>query len=119
MTRNVQDVKLALHLIMDKLMGNNQEPFSTEEIEILVFAFESNILFDNVAHKFLHSLKALLEIEEAIAMTAIHAEIEQGEDPEQNSQEDLITERSNKVKAILQTVFKENIFHDMRIRFGV
>ena len=65
MTRTVQDVKFALHTIMDKLVGNHLEPFSTEEIEILIFAFESNILFDNVAHKFLRSLKGLPEIHEA------------------------------------------------------
>ncbi|WP_340029044.1 hypothetical protein MHB71_05585 [Paenibacillus sp. FSL H7-0940] len=115
MTRTVQDVKFALHTIMDKLVGNHSEPFSTEEIEILIFAFESNILFDNVAHKFLPSLKGLPEIHEA----ASGVETEDGAgDKEQSYQENLITERSDMVKSILLTVLKENIFHEMKIRFG-
>ena len=113
MTRTVQDVKFALHTIMDKLVGNNSEPFNTEEIEVLIFAFESHILFDNVAHKFLSSLKGLPEVHEA----DMGLEDKSGE--EQSYQENLIKERSDMVKAILLTVFKEHIFHDMRIRFGV
>lgn len=113
MTRTVQDVKFALHTIMDKLVGNNSDPFNTEEIEVLIYAFESHILFDNVAHKFLSSLKGLPEIHEA----AMELEDKAGEE-EQSYQENLIKERSDMVKAILLTVFKEHIFHDMRIRFG-
>ncbi|UPK41980.1 hypothetical protein [Paenibacillus pabuli] len=102
---------------MDKLVGNDSEPFNTEEIEVLIFAFESNILFDNVAHKFLSSLKGLPEIHEA-AISDMKLEDKAGEE-EQSYQENLIKERSDMVKAILLTVFKENIFHDMKIRFGV
>lgn len=116
MTRTVQDVKFALHTIMDKLVGNHSEPFSTEEIEILIFAFESNILFDNVAHKFLPSLKGLPEIHEA-AVSGVESE-DGAEDKEQSYQENLITERSDMLKSILLTVLKENIFHEMKIRFG-
>lgn len=39
-------------------------------------------------------------------------------DKEQSYQENLITERSDMVKSILLTVLKENIFHEMKIRFG-
>jgi hypothetical protein len=99
---------------MDKLVGNNSEPFITEEIEVLIFAFESHILFDNVAHKFLSSLKGLPEVHEA-AITGL--EDKSGEE-EQSYQENLIKERSDMVKAILLTVFKEHIFHDMKIRLG-
>ncbi|WP_419889295.1 hypothetical protein [Paenibacillus xylanexedens] len=115
MTRTVQDVKFALHTIMDKLVWNHSEPFSTEEIEILIFAFESNILFDNVAHKFLPSLKGLPEIHEA----ASGVETEDGAgDKEQSYQENLITERSDMVKTVLFAVIKEHIFRDMSLRFG-
>lgn len=113
MARTVQDVKFALHTIMDKLVGNHSEPFNTEEIEILIFAFESNILFDNVAHKFLSSLKGLPEVHEA----DMELEDKAGEE-EQSYPENLIKERSDMVKAILLTVVKENIFHDMKIRLG-
>lgn len=116
MTRTVQDVKFALHTIMDKLVGNHSEPFSTEEIEILIFAFESNILFDNVAHKFLPSLKGLPEIHEADS-SGVDSEDEASEQ-EQSYQENLITERSNMVKTVLFTVIKEHIFRDMSLRFG-
>ncbi|MNW59930.1 hypothetical protein D3C74_378850 [compost metagenome] len=116
MTRTVQDVKFALHTIMDKLVGNHSEPYSTEEIEILIFAFESNILFDNVAHKFLPSLKGLPEIHEAAA-SGLETEHGVG-DKEQSYQENLINERSDMVKSILLTALKENIFHEMKIRFG-
>ncbi|MDQ0719386.1 hypothetical protein QF049_000647 [Paenibacillus sp. W4I10] len=116
MTMTVQDVKFALHTILDKLVGNHLEPFSTEEIEILIFAFESNILFDNVAHKFLPSLKGLPEIYEA-ASSGVESEDEAG-DKEQSYHENLITERSDMVKTVLLTVLKENIFHEMKIRFG-
>ncbi|MGN7413714.1 hypothetical protein [Paenibacillus sp. SAF-068] len=112
----MQDVKFALHTIMDKLVGNHSEPFSTEDIEILIFAFESNILFDNVAHKFLPSLKGLPEIHEAAA-GGVETEDGVG-DKEQSYYEDLITERSDMVKTVLFTALKENIFHEMKIRFG-
>ncbi|WP_340013607.1 hypothetical protein [Paenibacillus sp. FSL K6-1318] len=101
---------------MDKLVGNHSEPFSTEEIEILIFAFESNILFDNVAHKFLPSLKGLPEIHEADS-SGVDSEDEASEQ-EQSYQENLITERSNMVKTVLFTVIKEHIFRDMSLRFG-
>ncbi|WP_339235317.1 hypothetical protein MKX40_19715 [Paenibacillus sp. FSL R5-0517] len=116
MTRTVQDVKFALHTIMDKLVGNHSEPYSTEEIEILIFAFESNILFDNVAHKFLPSLKGLPEIHEAAA-SGLETEHGVG-DKEQSYQENLINERSDMVKTVLFTVIKEHIFRDMSLRFG-
>lgn len=115
MTRTVQDVKFALHTIMDKLVGNHSEPYSTEEIEILIFAFESNILFDNVAHKFLPSLKGLPEIQEAAS--GVKSEGEAG-DKVQSYHENLITERSDMVKTILFAVIKEHIFRDMSLRFG-
>ncbi|WFR60394.1 hypothetical protein P9222_17415 [Paenibacillus amylolyticus] len=109
-------MKFALHTIMDKLVGNHSEPFSTEDIEILIFAFESNILFDNVAHKFLPSLKGLPGIHET-AVKGVETEGGAG-GREQSYQENLITERSEMVKSILLTALKENIFHEMKIRFG-
>ncbi|WFA86185.1 hypothetical protein [Paenibacillus amylolyticus] len=101
---------------MDKLVGNHLEPFSTEEIEILIFAFESNILFDNVAHKFLPSLKGLPKIYEAVA-SGVESEDEVGE-REQFYDDNLITERSDMVKTVLFAVIKEHIFRDMSLRFG-
>ncbi len=115
MTRTVQDVKFALHTIMDKLVGNHLEPFSTEEIEILIFAFESNILFDNVAHKFLPSLKGLPEIHEVASGVELENEVRE---KEQSYQENLIRERSDMVKTVLFAVIKEHIFRDMSLRFG-
>ncbi|WP_315373146.1 hypothetical protein [Paenibacillus xylanexedens] len=111
----MQDVKFALHTIMDKLVGNHLEPFSTEEIEILIFAFESNILFDNVAHKFLPSLKGLPEIHEVASGVELENEVRE---KEQSYQENLIRERSDMVKTVLFAVIKEHIFRDMSLRFG-
>ncbi|MDK8192536.1 hypothetical protein QP794_20835 [Paenibacillus sp. UMB7766-LJ446] len=99
---------------MDKLVGNNSEPFNTEEIEVLIFAFESHILFDNVAHKFLSSLKGLPEVHEA----DMELEDKAGGEEEQFYQENLIKERSDMVKAVLFTVIKEHIFRDISLRFG-
>ncbi|MEK4078107.1 hypothetical protein [Paenibacillus sp. FSL M7-0656] len=100
---------------MDKLVGNHLEPFSTEEIEILIFAFESNILFDNVAHKFLPSLKGLPKIYEVASGVELENEVRE---KEQSYQENLIRERSDMVKTVLFAVIKEHIFRDMSLRFG-
>ncbi|CAM2862088.1 hypothetical protein SAMN04487896_4877 [Paenibacillus sp. ov031] len=113
MTRTVQDVKFALHTIMDKLVGNHSEPFNTEEIEVLIFAFESHILFDNVAHKFLSSLKGIVEISDLNS----NKNNEEHQSPE--SRDFLfLQERSTMVKTLLLTVIKESILREMSIRFG-
>ncbi|MDN8587832.1 hypothetical protein Q0V21_03525 [Paenibacillus sp. 11B] len=97
---------------MDKLVGNNSEPFNTEEIEVLIFAFESHILFDNVAHKFLSSLKGLVEI----------SDLNSNKNNEEHTPESreflFIQERSTMVKTLLLTVIKESILREMSIRFG-
>lgn len=69
-----------------------------------------------MAHKFLPSLKGLPKIYEAVA-SGVESEDEAG-DKEQAYHENLITERSDMVKTVLLTVLKENIFHEMKIRFG-
>lgn len=115
MTRTVQDVKVVIHSIMDKFVGNSQEPFTKDEYETLVFAFESNILFDNVAQKFLPSLKAVPEVPELVLTGE---ETEEELKSKQDERSALLKERDNMIKAVLLTVFKENIFREMRIRFG-
>ncbi|WP_427051997.1 hypothetical protein [Paenibacillus sp. TC-CSREp1] len=101
---------------MDKLVGNHEEPFSTEEIETLIFAFESHILFDSVAHKFLPSLKGLHEIQE-IAETDQAVDTFLGNEEKKEINHELV-ERSEMTKAILLSAIKEHILNDMRMRFG-
>ncbi|WP_339309925.1 hypothetical protein NZ043_29465 [Paenibacillus sp. FSL k6-2145] len=108
----MQDVKFALHTIMDKLVGNHPEPYSTEEIEILIFAFESNILFDNVAHKFLPSLQKIIEFPSLDSLDM--RESNRGD----TDLKDEVQLRNTMVKTILITVIKENIFREISIRFG-
>lgn len=116
MTKTVQDVKFAIHTLMDKCSGNHEEPFSTEEIETLIFAFESHILFDRVAHKFVPSLKGLLELQE-VATTGTEAD-DSVPDHTLVDQDYLLNERSDMTKAIFLSAIKEDILHDMRMRFG-
>jgi len=116
MTKIVQDVKFAIHTLVDKCSGNDEEPFSTEEIETLIFAFESHILFDPVAHKFVPSLKALLELQK-VANTDTEAD-DSVSDHTLVDQNHLLHERSDMTKAILFSAIKEDILHDMRMRFG-
>lgn len=116
MSKTVQDVKLAIHSIMDKFSGNRDEYFTQDEIDTLIFAFESNVLFDNVAQKFLPSLKSILKVPD-LSLTG--EETEEELTSKHNEHNRLLNERNDMVQVVLLTVFKDSILRDMRIRFGV
>ncbi|MEK5060921.1 MULTISPECIES: hypothetical protein [unclassified Paenibacillus] len=115
MAKTVQDVKFAVPTILDKLSGNNQESFTKGEFETLVFSFQSNILFDSVAQKFLPSLQAIPDVSELI-LTGEETERELQDKDEEHSA--LVKERDDNIKAVLLAVIKEHILRDMRTRFG-
>ncbi|WMT39275.1 hypothetical protein RE628_17640 [Paenibacillus sp. D2_2] len=100
---------------MDKFSGYNQEPFTDEEYDCLVFALESNILFDTVGQKFLAPLKAVPKVNE-LELTGEETEEELVN--KQCENERLVQERNDNIKAVLLTLFKDSIIRDIRIRFG-
>lgn len=115
MAKTVQDVKFAIHPIIDKVAGFNKEPFTEDEYEALVFALESNILFDNVAYKFLPSLQSIPVVPELELNEGLTDEDKQLKRDEFDM---LTSERSDMIKTIFITMIKENIFREMSVRFG-
>lgn len=115
MTKTVQEVKFSISSILDKLAGNNHEPFSKDEYDSLVFALESNILFDNVAQKFLSSLKAIHEVP-VLVFTGEETDEERA--TKQVEHDHLVQERDGMIKTVLLTVIKESLLRELRIRFG-
>lgn len=115
MVHTVQDVKFALHSIMDKFVGNNQEHYTSEEISVIIFAFESNVLFDGVAQKFLPSLRNLPNIPDVVWEKN---DTEEDIKMKTDIRDERIKERSDMLKVILLAVFKTSMLRELSIRFG-
>lgn len=116
MTKTVQDVKLSIPMLVDKLTGTNPQPFTDEDVSTLIFAFESNVLFDTVAQKFVSSLRSLPVVPEILSR-------EEGMTDEEyqaklDERESALKGRSEVLRTILTACLKDSILRELSIRFG-
>lgn len=114
MNYTVHQVKTVLPTIIDKLVGFNNERLTDEEIDLIKFAFESNVLFDGTSQQFtflFSSLPAVDEIPEGLTE-------EERREIEYRIEEQK-TNRSNAVKTILIMALKEHLAKELKMRFGV
>lgn len=116
MNYTVHQVKTVLPTIIDKLVGFNNERLTDEEIDLIKFAFESNVLFDGTSQQFTFLFSSLPTVDE---MPPLEGLTEEERKEIESRIEEQKTNRSNVVKTILIMALKEHLAKELKMRFGV
>lgn len=117
----VSDVKVKITGIIDKATGRIPTEdgklleITEDEIAVLIYAFESDILFDRVSDKFVAPLKSLPKVPELESVEGMSSEEIEAFNQEAESVREM---RTQTVATILITAIKESILQDLKMRFG-
>lgn len=114
---NITEVKFTIGDIVSKVLGVNQNPITDKELDILIFALESNIIFDKVGERIVPALDSMQELPEKPVI-----EGDEPTDEEALKLEDYEMQfnmRQQQIRSLFASALREDIQHGMRMRFGI